>query len=595
MNESIKDFKRTAMCGELRKENIGEEKTLMGWVQRARNLGGLIFIDLRDSTGISQIVVNDDVDEEVFKKAEKLRSEYVIGVKGIVEERQSKNPDMLTGDIELIADELRILNKSQTPPIYIKDDDDVSDNTKLKYRYLDLRKPRMQEIIKLRAKTSKVIRDFLDEEGFLEVETPMLNKPTPEGARDYLVPSRVNRGKFYALPQSPQQMKQLLMVSGVDKYYQIARCFRDEDLRANRQPEFTQIDLEMAFIDKEDIIDLNERLIQRVFKDIKGIDIQLPLKKLTYKEAMERFGSDKPYTNFGYELVDLSDILKDSEFKVFSENIKDGGMVQGINIKAGEEKISSRGVRNIESFVKDYGAKGIVDFRLKDGEAKSGIAKFLSEEEIENIIKALDGEEGDILFIVADKPKVVYDSLGALRLKIAKDLDIIDQDKLDLLWVTEFPMFEENEEGIHSVHHPFTAPMDEYLEKLSDEPLKAKSKAYDMVINGEELGGGSIRINNTDLQEEVFKILGLEEEEIQIKFGHLLEAFKYGTPPHGGLAYGLDRLIMILAETDNIRDVIAFPKTQQATDIMMDAPTIVDDLQLEELGIDVKVSEKNED
>ena len=591
MIETMGNLRRTNMCGDLRLDNVGQEVTLMGWVQRERNLGSLVFIDLRDTSGISQIVVDDTVSEEIYKKAEKIRSEFVIAVKGEVRERQSKNTEIPTGDIEVLVSELRILNTSETPPIYIKDNDKVSENMKLKYRYLDLRKPSMQNKLKLRAKTARVIRDFLDTNSFVEIETPMLTKPTPEGARDYLVPSRVNPGKFYALPQSPQQMKQLLMVSGMDRYYQITKCFRDEDLRANRQPEFTQVDIEMSFVDVDDVIGINERLIKHIFKEMKGIDIELPIKRMTYAEAMDRFGVDKPDLRFGCELVDLTDVVKNSDFKVFSENIKNAGVVKAINVKAAEKEFSNKGVKKLESFARDYGAKGLVNMRMQEGELVSGISKFLSQEEINGIVETMGAEDGDIIFLVADKKSVVADTLGNLRNKVARDLGLIKDEDLELLWITEFPLFEfdEAEDRYVAVHHPFTAPMDEDIEYLESDPARVRAKAYDIVMNGDELGGGSIRINNAELQNRMFKLLGFTEEQTMEQFGHLIEAFKYGTPPHGGLAYGFDRLVMLLSGTENIRDVIAFPKTQAATDLMMEAPTGVTEQQLKDLSIDTRL------
>jgi len=591
MIESMGNLRRTNMCGDLRPENIGDEVILMGWVQKERNLGSIIFIDLRDTTGIAQVVIDDTVSREIFEKAEKVRSEYVIGIRGKVRERQAKNLEIPTGEVEVLVEELKILNVSETPPIYIKDNDKVSESMKLKYRYLDLRKPSMQNKLKLRAKTARVIREFLDENRFVEIETPMLTKPTPEGARDYLVPSRVNPGKFYALPQSPQQMKQLLMVSGMDRYYQITRCFRDEDLRANRQPEFTQVDIEMSFVDVDDVISINEKLIRHIFKEMKGADIELPIKRMTYKEAMDRFGVDKPDLRFGFEIVDLSKLVKDSSFKVFSDNLAKGGVVRAINIKGAEKEFSNKGVKKLESFVKDYGAKGLVNMRIKEGELVSGISKFLGEEEIQGIMREMEAEEGDIIFLVADKKSVVCDSLGNLRNKIARDLDIIKEDDLNLLWITEFPLFEfdEEEDRYVAVHHPFTAPMDEDIEYLETDPARVRAKAYDIVMNGDELGGGSIRINNSELQNRMFKLLGFTEEETMEQFGHLIEAFKYGTPPHGGIAYGFDRLVMLLSSTENIRDVIAFPKTQAATDLMMEAPTMVTEKQLKELSIGTRL------
>ena len=595
MRENMGNLRRTNMCGNLRSENDGQEVILMGWVQRERNLGSLIFIDLRDTTGISQIVFDDTVSAEVFEKAEKIRSEYVLAVKGKVRIRQSINKEIPTGEVEVLATELIILDEAETPPIYIKDDDNVSESMRLKYRYLDLRKPYMQENLKLRAKTSKVVRDFLSENNFIEIETPMLTKPTPEGARDYLVPSRVNEGEFYALPQSPQLMKQLLMVSGMDRYYQIVKCFRDEDLRANRQPEFTQIDIEMSFVDIEDIISINEKLIYNIFKEIKGIEIQTPIKRMTYSEAMERFGLDKPDLRFGFELKDVSDLVANSSFKVFSSTIENKGNVRGINIKGYGDKFTRKDITNLEEYAKNYGAKGLAWIKINEEGITSPIAKFLSEEELQSILERMDGEKGDLLLFVADKPSVVFDSLGNLRNEIAKKLDIIDGTDINLVWITEFPLFEYDEEENRYVakHHPFTHPMDEDIDLIESSPEKVRAKAYDLVINGDELGGGSIRINNKDLQQRMFKALGFTEEEAKDKFGFLLEAFKYGTPPHGGIAFGFDRLIMLLTNTSNIRDVIAFPKTQSATCLMTDAPTVVSEKQLQEVHIKVELT-KNE-
>ncbi|MBW4828590.1 MAG: aspartate--tRNA ligase [Clostridiaceae bacterium] len=585
MGEKMGNLRRTHMCGDLRKININEEVVLMGWVQKKRNLGSLIFADLRDTKGIAQVVFDDTISEELFKKAEKIKSEYVIAVKGKVREREAINKNISTGEIEIIVSELKILNESETPPIYIKDNDDVSENMRLKYRYLDLRKPSMQRNLKARHKTGKIIREFLDENNFVEIETPMLTKPTPEGARDYLVPSRVNEGKFYALPQSPQLMKQLLMVSGMDRYYQIVKCFRDEDLRANRQPEFTQVDIEMSFVDIEDIIEINEKLLYRIFKEMKGIEIELPIMRMTYNEAMERFGSDKPDLRFEFELKDITDIVANSDFKVFSGTIKNNGEVRGINIKGYESSFSRKDISKLENYVKTFGAKGLAWIKITDEGITSPIAKFLSENELGNIISRMDGEKGDLLLFVADKPKVVFDSLGNLRVEIAKRLDIIEKDDLKLVWITEFPLFEydEDEERYVAKHHPFTHPMEEDIELLETNPEKVRAKAYDIVINGDEMGGGSIRISDSKLQERMFKALGFSMEEAREKFGFLLEAFKYGTPPHGGIAYGFDRLVMLLTDTDNIRDVIAFPKTQSATCLLTGAPANIDSEQLKEV------------
>jgi aspartyl-tRNA synthetase len=591
MGERMGNLRRTHRCGELRTNHIGQEVILMGWVQKRRNLGGLIFADLRDTTGIVQVVFDNDVSEEAFGKAEKIRSEYVIAVRGKVFKRESINPELPTGEIEVFVEELKILDEAETPPIYIKDDDDVSEAMRLKYRYLDLRKPKMQNNLKVRHKTAKVVREFLDENNFVEIETPILTKPTPEGARDYLVPSRVNPGKFYALPQSPQLMKQLLMVSGMDRYYQIVKCFRDEDLRANRQPEFTQIDIEMSFVDIDDVIEINEKLIYKIFKEIKGIEIELPIPRMTYKEAMERYGSDKPDLRFGFELKDITEVVKNSEFKVFSGTIKNGGEVRGINVNGYADAFSRKDISKLEDFVKTYGAKGLAWIKITDEGVNSPIAKFLNEEEINGILEKMEGKAGDLILIVADKPSVVFDSLGALRVEIAKRLSILDKDTYKLVWITDFPLFEydEEEERYVAKHHPFTHPVDEDIDLLETAPEKVRAKAYDIVINGDEIGGGSIRINNSELQERMFKALGFTTEEAWDKFGFLLEAFKYGTPPHGGIAYGFDRLIMLLTGSDNIRDVIAFPKTQSATCLLTNAPTDVSSNQLEELYIDVKV------
>ncbi|RVU55260.1 aspartate--tRNA ligase [Anaerosphaera multitolerans] len=589
MSENIKGLKRNYYCGELREANIGEEVTLMGWVAKERNLGSIVFVDLRDRTGISQIVFDDTVDAELFKKAEKLRSEFVIAIVGAVRERSSINEKIPTGKIEILAKELRILSESEVPPIYIKDDDNVAENMRLKYRTLDLRKPFMQNNLMVRSKFYKVTRDFFYNEGFMEIETPMLSKPTPEGARDYLVPSRVNEGKFYALPQSPQLLKQLLMVSGMDKYFQITKCFRDEDLRANRQPEFTQIDLEMSFVDIEDVIEVNERFLKYAFKEILNVDIDLPIQRMKYSEAMDRFGVDKPDLRFELELVDVTEIVKDSGFKVFESASVKGSSIRGINIKNGASFYSRKAVGKLEDFVKTYGAKGLAWIKITDEGINSPIAKFLSEDVINGIIKEMRGELGDLLVFVADKNNIVYDSLGNLRNHIAKDMDLISKDDYKLLWITEFPLFEYDEDEGRYVakHHPFTSPMKEDLEYLETQPEIVRAKAYDIVINGDEMGGGSIRINNPAIQNRMFKALGFSEEEAEEKFGFLLEAFKYGAPPHGGLAYGLDRLIMLFTDSENIRDVIAFPKTQSATDLLTGAPVELSEEQLEEVHIKV--------
>lgn len=590
--ENLNGLKRTHYCGNLRESNINEEVVLMGWVQKKRNLGGLVFVDLRDRNGICQIVFDSEVSQEAFEKAEKLGSEYVIAIKGIVRERESKNPNIPTGNIEVFASEMRLLNKSETPPIYIKDDDDVSENLRLKYRYLDLRKPSMQKNLILRHKVSNIVRNYLSDNGFLEIETPFLTKPTPEGARDYLVPSRVNEGRFYALPQSPQIFKQLLMVSGMDRYFQIVKCFRDEDLRADRQPEFTQIDCEMSFVEIDDVIDIMEKMLQVIFKETLNVDIALPIARMPYKEAMERFGSDKPDIRFGYEIKNISNIVKESDFKVFKDTVLNGGSVRGINIDKSADSFTRKQISSLEDYVKTYGAKGLAWMKIGENEITSPISKFFSEEKINEIIKAMDAKAGDLLLFVADKDNIVLDSLGHLRQEVAKRLNILDKDEYKLLWVTEFPLFEYDEEENRYVakHHPFTSPMDEDLDKLDNENKEElRAKAYDIVLNGFEIGGGSIRIYNPDVQEKMFKALGFSEEEAYDKFGFLIDAFKYGTPPHGGIAFGLDRLVMLLAGEDNIRQVIAFPKTQNASDPMTNAPSFAEDKQLKELNIKVEI------
>ena len=595
MAELLNGMKRTDMCGFLSEENIGESVILMGWVQRKRNLGGLIFVDLRDREGLVQVVFDTEVSSEAFEKAEGLRGEFVIAVEGEVRLRESINETLATGRIEVFAKNIKILSESEIPPIHVNDDDGASERLRLKYRYLDLRKPKMQEKLRFRSKITRIVRNFLDDNGFIDIETPVLNKPSPEGARDYLVPSRVNQGKFYALPQSPQIFKQLLMVSGFDKYYQIVKCFRDEDLRADRQPEFTQIDIEMSFVEVEDVISINEKLVQKIFKEAKGIDISLPLKRMTYMEAMDRFGSDKPDLRFGFEIVNISEIVKDCGFKVFSGSTISGYSVRGINLKGFGDKISRKGISKFESFVKTYGAKGLAWIKTSEGGITSPIEKFLSEEEMKNILKAMNAGDNDLILFVADKNKVVFDSLGALRVEAAKKLEIIDENEYNLLWVTEFPLFEydEEEKRFVAMHHPFTSPMDEDIEKVETDPESARAKAYDLVLNGVELGGGSIRIHNSELQSKMFKALGFTEERAYEKFGYLLDAFKYGTPPHGGIAFGLDRIVMLLSNSESIREVIAFPKTQNATCLLTDAPSFSDEGQLEELGIKI-VGDNNE-
>lgn len=589
MEELLGGLKRTHMCGNLREKNAGENVVLMGWVQRRRDLGGLIFIDLRDRTGIIQVVFDAEKCSDDFKKAETLRSEYVIAVVGDVVRRSEDtiNPKIDTGYIEITAKTLKILSTAATPPFSIEDDINVSEAVRLKHRYLDLRRPRMQRNLMLRHNVCKWAREYLDEAGFIEIETPMLTKSTPEGARDYLVPSRVHPGQFYALPQSPQLFKQILMLSGYDRYYQIARCFRDEDLRADRQPEFTQIDIEMSFVDVDDVIGINEKLIAKIFKNALGIDITLPIPRMTYKEAMERYGSDKPDTRFGLEIKDISPIVKNCQFKVFSNAIKGGGSVRAINAKGCGAKFARREIDSLVDFVKIYKAKGLAWINVAEDGLKSPITKFLSEEELQGIMKHLDAEVGDLLLFVADKDGIVFQSLGQLRLELGRRLDLMDDSKYNLLWITEFPLFEynEDEKRYEAKHHPFTSPMDEDIEYLLTAPEKVRSKAYDIVLNGNEIGGGSIRIHSTKLQEQMFEALGFTKEQAWDRFGFLLEAFKYGTPPHGGMAYGLDRFVMLLAGEDSIRDVIAFPKVQNASDLMTDAPSDVDKKQLKELNI----------
>jgi len=593
--ETLNGLKRTHYCGDLRATNIGEEVVLMGWVQKKRNLGGLVFVDLRDRSGLCQIIFDTDVNAEAFAKAEKLGSEYVIAVTGKVSERSSKNPNMPTGDIEIVATSLKVLNKSETPPIYIKDDDNVSEELRLKYRYLDLRKPSMQQKLMTRSKIANIVRNYLSTNNFFEIETPFLIKPTPEGARDYLVPSRVNAGKFYALPQSPQLFKQLLMVSGMDRYFQIVKCFRDEDLRADRQPEFTQIDCEMSFVEQEDVMSIMEKMVQVLFKEILNVDVTLPLPVMTYAEAMERYGSDKPDTRFGYELTNISDLVENCGFGVFANATKPGFSVRGINVEGKAEEFSKKQIGKLEDHAKTYKAKGLAWMKVgANREVTSPIAKFFSEEELTSILDRMNAKEGDLLLFVADKNSVVFDALGQVRLEVARRLDILDNNDYKMLWVTEFPLFEQDEEtGRYiAMHHPFTSPLDEDLEKLdSDDKSSLRAKAYDIVINGYEVGGGSVRIFNPDVQRKMFAALGMDEEESQEKFGFLLDAFKYGTPPHAGIAFGLDRLTMILTGTNNIKDVIAFPKNQSAVCPMTNAPAVADDAQLQELSIEVNIEE----
>ncbi|WP_411168074.1 aspartate--tRNA ligase [Clostridium sp. MB05] len=593
MGEALGGLKRTLMCGEVRENNVSQKITLMGWVQRNRKLGGLQFIDLRDRTGIMQIVFGEEINSEAFEKAKDVRPEYCIAVTGEVVLREAPNHNMPTGLVELKCESLKILSESDTPPIYIKEGLDAAESIRLKYRYLDLRRPDMQRIFMIRNRISKSVRDYLDNNNFLEVETPMLTKSTPEGARDYLVPSRNYPGMFYALPQSPQIFKQLLMVSGFDRYYQIVKCFRDEDLRANRQPEFTQIDLEMSFVEQEDVIKMNEGLIEHVFKEVAGVDVKLPIKRMTFKDAMEKYGSDKPDLRFGMEITNITEDVKDMDFVVFKSAIKAGGSVRALCLKGGAD-LGRKPIDKLGEFVKTYKAKGLAWIQIKEDGVKSSIAKFLTDDVTNSIVKTMNAEVGDAIFIVADKNSVVFQSLGALRLEIAKQFDLIkDKNEFNFTWITEFPLFEyDEEEGrYHAAHHPFTSPMDEDLDMLETNPGEVRSKAYDLVLNGEELGGGSIRIHDSKLQQRMFKALGFTEESAQERFGFLIDAFKFGPPPHGGLAFGLDRMVMFLAGTENIKDVIAFPKNQNAYCYLSEAPNIADEKQLEELGISINVKE----
>ncbi|AUS95921.1 aspartate--tRNA ligase [Clostridium thermosuccinogenes] len=589
MGESIYGMKRTHRCAELGLENVGETVTLMGWTQRRRDLGGLIFVWLRDRSGIIQVVFDSSSNKELFEKASGIRSEYVLAVVGEVAKRapEAVNSKLKTGEIEVLAKELRILSTAETPPFSIEEDSDVNEVLKLKYRYLDLRRPDMQRNFILRHKVAKVARDYFDEKGFLEIETPMLTKSTPEGARDYLVPSRVHPGKFFALPQSPQLFKQLLMVSGFDRYIQIVKCFRDEDLRADRQPEFTQIDLEMSFVNVDDVIEVNEGFIKRLFKQVLGIELETPFLRMPYREAMDRFGSDKPDIRFGMELVNVSDIVKDCDFKVFTDAVANGGSVRAINAKGCGDKFSRKDIDKLVDFVKTYKAKGMAWITVGENDIKSSLTKFFTPEKMKALLERMEAEPGDLICLVADKNEIVYDALGQLRLELARKLDLLNKDEFKFLWVTEFPLYEYDEEEKRWVakHHPFTSPMDEDIPLLDTDPGKVRAKAYDIVLNGVELGGGSIRIHDQDLQSKMFELLGFTKEQAWERFGFLLEAFKYGTPPHGGMAYGLDRLVMLMAGTSNIRDVIAFPKVQNSSCLMTNAPDFVDDRQLEELHI----------
>ena len=598
MAESMRGMKRTCRCAELSEKNIGEEVTMMGWVQKQRNKGGIIFVDMRDRSGILQVIFEDgEINADDFAKAEKLRSEFVIAVKGKVTARSGAvNENLATGAIELRAEELRVLSESDTPPFPIEADSKTKEELRLKYRYLDLRRPDLQRNLIMRSKVATLIRQFLADEGFLEIETPMLTKSTPEGARDYLVPSRVHPGTFYALPQSPQLFKQLLMCSGYDRYFQLARCFRDEDLRADRQPEFTQVDMELSFVDEDDVMDVNERLLQKLFKEILDVDIELPIQRMTWQEAMDRFGSDKPDLRFGMELKDVSDVVKDCGFGVFTGALENGGSVRGINAK-GQGGMPRKKIDALVKFAKDFGAKGLAYLAVnEDGTYKSSFAKFMTEDELKALVTAMEGEPGDLLLFAADKNKIVWDVLGNLRLEIAKNLDILDKNVYKFLWVTEFPEFEYSEEqGRYlAMHHPFTMPFEEDIKYLESNPEKVRARAYDIVLNGTEIGGGSIRIHQDDVQEKMLRALGFTDEKAHEQFGFLLDAFKYGVPPHAGLAYGLDRLVMIMAHEDSIRDVIAFPKIKDASCLMTDAPNVVDDKQLEELCLEVSKSEQEQ-
>ena len=598
MAESMKGLKRTCRCAELSEQNIGDTVTVMGWVQKQRNKGGIIFVDLRDRSGILQLIFEEsEIGSEGFAKAEKLRSEFVVAVTGEVTARSGAvNDKLATGKIEVRAKAIRELSESETPPFPIEADSKTKEDIRLKYRYLDLRRPDLQRNLIMRSRVATLIRQFLADEGFLEIETPMLTKSTPEGARDYLVPSRVHPGNFYALPQSPQLFKQLLMCSGYDRYFQIARCFRDEDLRADRQPEFTQVDMELSFVDEDDVMDVNERLLQKIFKEVLDVDVELPIQRMTWQEAMDRFGSDKPDLRFGMELHDVSEVVKGCGFGVFTGALENGGSVRGINAK-GQGAMPRKKIDALVKFAKDFGAKGLAYLCInEDGTYKSSFAKFMTEEELDALVKAMDGEAGDLLLFAADKNKIVWDVLGNLRLEIARNLDLLDKNVYKFLWVTEFPEFEYSEEQGRYVamHHPFTMPMEEDIPLLKTNPEKVRARAYDIVLNGTELGGGSIRIHQDDVQETMFEALGFTKEKANEQFGFLINAFKYGVPPHAGLAYGLDRLIMLMAKQDSIRDVIAFPKVKDASCLMTDAPNAVDDKQLQELCLDVVKNEEEE-
>ena len=595
MAESMQGLHRSHRCTEVSNANIGEKVTVMGWVQKRRNLGSLIFVDLRDRSGILQIVFGEEnVGAEGFEKAGALRSEFVIAVEGTVQKRTAAvNENLKTGDIEVIATSIRVLSEAQTPPFHIEENSKTSEDIRLKYRYLDLRRPDIQRNLMLRSNVLRVMRDFMANEGFLEIETPILCKSTPEGARDYLVPSRIHHGHFYALPQSPQLFKQLLMASGYDRYFQIARCFRDEDLRADRQPEFTQADMELSFVDIDDVIEVNERLLKHLFKEVINVDVEIPFKRMPWQEAMDRFGSDKPDTRFGMELCDVSDVVKDCGFGVFTGALENGGSVRGINVE-GQAKMPRKKIDKLVEHAKGCGAKGLAYLCInEDGSYKSSFAKFMTEGEMDALVAAMDGKPGDLLLFAADKKKLVYDVLGALRLELAKQMDLLDKNEYRFVWVTEFPLLEwsEEENRYTAMHHPFTMLMEEDLPLLDTDPGKVRAKAYDIVLNGNEIGGGSVRIHQDDIQERMFKELGFTKEEAYEQFGFLLDAFKYGVPPHAGLAYGLDRLVMLMAKVDSIRDVIAFPKVKDASCLMTQSPSVVSEAQLKELDLEVRPEE----
>lgn len=596
MAESMKGLHRTHRCTEVSGQNIGETVTVMGWVQKRRNLGSLIFVDLRDRSGILQIVFDEpQVGSEGFEKAGSLRSEFVIAVTGKVQKRSAAvNENLKTGDIEIIAEDIRVLSEAETPPFPIEENCQTKEEVRLKYRYLDLRRPDLQRNLMMKSKVSMLLRNFMEKEGFLEIETPILMKSTPEGARDYLVPSRVHHGCFYALPQSPQLYKQLLMCSGYDRYFQIARCFRDEDLRADRQPEFTQADMELSFVDVDDVIDVNERLLAYVFKEAVGVEVPLPIPRMTWQEAMDRFGSDKPDTRFGMELVNVSDVVAGCGFGVFTGALENGGSVRGINAK-GQGSMPRKKIDKLVEFAKGYGAKGLAYMAInEDGTYKSSFAKFMTEEELQVLAEKMQGEPGDLLLFAADKNKVVWDVLGALRLELARQMELLDKNQYNFLWVTEFPLLEwsEEENRFMAMHHPFTMPMEEDWDKIDSDPGAVRAKAYDIVLNGTELGGGSVRIHQNDIQEKMLEVLGFTNEQAHEQFGFLLDAFKYGVPPHAGLAYGLDRMVMLMMQCDSIRDVIAFPKVKDASCLMSNAPDVVDVKQLEELGIEITEEEE---